>query len=168
MIMNKLKYKNSNIDFIFIDFDGVLTNNLVYLDSKGNEIVACSRADGIAFDVLKKFDVNIFIISSEKNNVVKKRSQKLKIPCFNGVSDKLITVKNILKKKKSSFSQSLYVGNDLNDYDAMKICKFRAAPSDSHQKIRKISNIKLKSKGGDGVIRELLEYHFCINLLHFL
>ena len=38
--MNKLKYKNSNIDFIFIDFDGVLTNNLVYLDSKGIELVA--------------------------------------------------------------------------------------------------------------------------------
>ena len=55
--MNQLYKNNINIDDIdalCFDFDGVLTNNLVHLDQEGKEWVSCSRADGLAFDVLRK------------------------------------------------------------------------------------------------------------------
>ena len=55
--MNKQHNKKIfNISSIIYDFDGVLTDNKVYIDQNGNEMVCCSRADGLAFDILKKLD----------------------------------------------------------------------------------------------------------------
>ena len=51
-----------NIDAIVFDFDGVLTDNFVYLNQEGMESVACSRADGLAFDVLHKLKKPAFIL----------------------------------------------------------------------------------------------------------
>ena len=45
-----------DIDLFVFDFDGVLTDNIVHIDNNGNEMVSCSRADGLAFDVLRKLD----------------------------------------------------------------------------------------------------------------
>ena len=61
----------------------------------------------------------------------------------------------ISKKHKTPLHQILYVGNDLNDYAAMRICGHRAAPQDAETEIKKIATIITAAKGGDGVIREL-------------
>ena len=81
--MSKLKKNEINIhdiDIIF-DFDGVLTNNLVYLNEHGNEWVRCSRADGLAFEVLNKINKPTYIISTEKSLVVSTRGKKTKYTC---------------------------------------------------------------------------------------
>ena len=75
--MKKKKINIKSIDAFFFDFDGVLTDNKVYIDQNGNESVRCSRADGLAFKALKKINKPTFIISSEANHVVKKRAKKL-------------------------------------------------------------------------------------------
>ena len=79
-----------NIDAFVFDFDGVLTNNFVYLDQNGIESVACSRADGLAFDVLRRLNKPSFILSTEKNRVVEARAQKLQISCRNTQQDLLL------------------------------------------------------------------------------
>ena len=63
----------SQIKLLLFDFDGVLTNNKVYVNEKGEESVVCDRADGLAFRALKKIGIETFIVSTEKNEVVKKR-----------------------------------------------------------------------------------------------
>ena len=87
--MSVSKISLSDIDLIFFDFDGVLTNNMVHLDENGKEFVSCNRADGIAFDVLRKLKKPAYILSTEKNLVVTARANKLKIPALQGVSDKV-------------------------------------------------------------------------------
>ena len=59
-----------DIDLFVFDFDGVLTDNLVYTDQNGNEMVICSRADGLAFDVLRKLKKPVYILSTEENTIV--------------------------------------------------------------------------------------------------
>ncbi len=54
--------KIEDIDVFFFDFDGVLTNNLVIVDQNENEFVTCSRADGLAFDVLRKLKKSVYIV----------------------------------------------------------------------------------------------------------
>tara|TARA_B100002019_G_scaffold293508_1_gene321736 strand:- start:3943 stop:4443 length:501 start_codon:yes stop_codon:yes gene_type:complete len=157
-----------NIDAIFFDFDGVLTNNLVYTSSNGDEFVSCNRSDGLAFEVLKLLSIKIYIISSEKNSVVKKRASKLKVKCFSGIKDKSSTIKKISKKDKFSLRNSMFVGNDLNDFSAMKLCKYTACPSDSHAKIKRIVKFKLRLRGGEGIVRELVEEVFKINVLKYI
>lgn len=62
-----MNIKLQDIEVFIFDFDGVLTNNLVHLDSQGNEWVSCSRADGLAFDALRKLNQSVYILSTEKN-----------------------------------------------------------------------------------------------------
>ena len=147
---------NSISVFVF-DFDGVLTNNMVYLDQNGKESVSCSRGDGLAFDVLRKLKKTAYILSTEKNTVVSARAQKLQISALQGAENKVAGIQEIIKKENCKLENILYVGNDLNDYRVMDICGFTACPADSHKKIKQISSIVLKTNGGCGVVRELLE-----------
>ena len=75
--MTKVDLKN--IDVIFIDFDGVLTNNKVIVNENGSESVVCSRSDGLAFKVLNLVKIPTYIFSSEANRVVEARSKKIKV-----------------------------------------------------------------------------------------
>ena len=152
-----MKISLNNIDAFVFDFDGVLTNNLVHLDQNGEELVSCSRADGLAFDVIRKLEKPSYILSTEKNLVVSARAKKLKIQALQGVMNKVDALSTLSEKKGYDLSRILYVGNDLNDFHVMKICGYSACPADSHKKIKELSNIVLNTRGGQGVVRELLE-----------
>ena len=155
MSMNNLCLED--IDLFVFDFDGVLTDNLVYLDQNGIEAVSCSRADGLAFDVLRKLKKPVYILSTEKNTVVSTRAKKLGVPVLQSIENKEEALRDFVSRQDYQLANILYVGNDLNDYKAMKICGFTACPADSHEKIKQISTIVLTTNGGLGVVRELLE-----------
>jgi 3-deoxy-D-manno-octulosonate 8-phosphate phosphatase (KDO 8-P phosphatase) len=165
--MNK-SIKINEIDAFIFDFDGVLTNNFVHLSQDGIEMVTCSRADGLGFDVLRILKKPSFIISSEKNSVVSARAKKLKVEVFQGIHDKTEAIQTLIDIHGYSLSNILYVGNDLNDYEVMKLCGFKICPSDSHPKIKEISDIILNSSGGNGIVRELLEDVIGINFIKVL
>ena len=169
--MNQIERKQINIDdidaFIF-DFDGVLTNNIVHLDQDGKELVSCSRSDGLAFDLLKKLNKVSYILYTEKNLVVTARAKKLNIPVLQGINDKVDALNNLSISKNLNLEKILYVGNDLNDYRAMQACGYTACPSDSHKDIKKIAAFVLKTEGGKGVVRELLEDVLKLNFIQIL
>ena len=158
----------NNIDAFVFDFDGVLTNNLVYLNQEGMESVACSRADGLAFDVLRKLKKPTFILSTEKNSVVTMRAKKLKIQALQGIKNKADALSSLSESKGYDLGRILYVGNDLNDFNVMKICGYSVCPIDSHIKIKELSNIVLNTRGGEGVVRELLEEIFNLDFIKIL
>lgn len=157
-----------NIDAFVFDFDGVLTNNFVHLNQGGDEWVSCSRADGLAFDILKKLNKPAYILSTEKNPVVVARANKLRVPVLHGISDKLEGIKLLAKKEGFNLNKVLYIGNDLNDYYVMQGCGYSACPSDSHKRIKSISTIVLNTEGGRGVVRELLEDIFKLDFVQIL
>ena len=157
-----------NIEAIVFDFDGVLTDNKVYLDQDGKESVSCSRADGLAFDVLHELKKPTYILSTEKNPVVTARANKLKIHAIQGISNKVDGIKDLALKKNFDLQRTLYVGNDLNDYRVMQLCGYTACPSDSHPIIKEMAAIKLKTLGGCGIVRELLEDIFQLDFIQIL
>ena len=159
----KIDLSINDIDALIFDFDGVLTDNLVYLDDKGCEIVCCSRSDGLAFDILRKLEKPSYILSTEKNLVVSQRAKKLKIKAIQGVTNKADALIELATKYEYDLKHILFVGNDLNDYEAMKLCGHTVCPSDSHMEIKELSDIVLDSKGGKGVVRELIEKTFKID-----
>lgn len=156
------------IDAFVFDFDGVLTNNLVYLDSNGKESVACSRADGLAFDVLRKLDKPAYILSTERNQVVKERASKLKIEAIQSIENKASAITELSKNNGYSLSKIFYVGNDINDFHVMSVCGFTACPNDSHEIIKDISDYILNENGGNGVVREILEELLGLDLIKIL
>ena len=152
----KVKIKN-NIKLMVYDFDGVMTNNKVYLDQNGKEIVQVNRADGLGVAEIKTLEIEQIIISTEINPVVTARANKLGINCLQGVNNKKKALKIYCNNNNLDLKNVGYIGNDINDKDVMKIVGFTFCPSDAHDSIQLISNYVLKTKGGDGVIRELLE-----------
>ncbi len=167
MILNK-KTLLSKIKLFVFDFDGVLTNNTVYLDQNGNELVNCSRSDGLAFDLLRKLNKDMYIISTETNPVVNARAKKLKVPVLQGIKNKAELLEGVVQDNNFEFSQVCYIGNDINDYFAMKLCGLKVCPSDSHKRIIEIADVVLSSKGGHGIVRELIEDVFQIDMLEVL
>ena len=166
--MNDKTITIDDIDLFVFDFDGVLTDNIVHIDNNGNEMVSCSRADGLAFDVLRKLDKPCQILSTENNTVVSARANKLGISVLQGVKNKEKALRNLVKRKSYKLSNILYVGNDLNDYNSMRISGLSVCPADSHPKIKKISNFVLKTNGGKGVVRELLEDILSLDFIEIL
>ena len=146
-----------NIKLIVYDFDGVMTNNKVYIDQHGNEMVQVNRADGLGVAEIKKMGIKQIIISTEKNPVVSMRANKLEIPYLQGVAIKKYALTDYCKKNDIDIKQVAYVGNDINDKDAMETVAITFCPADAHESIKEISNQVLKRNGGDGVIRELLD-----------
>jgi len=138
------------------------------MDQNGLEQVKCSRSDGLAFDVLHKLKKPVYILSTEKNSVVSARASKLKSGVIQSSSNKVLSLLELSIEKSYDMSKLLYIGNDLNDYLVMKECGFTACPSDSHNKIKEVADIVLRSKGGNGVIRELLEGVFDLDFIGIL
>ena len=157
-----------DIEAIVFDFDGVLTDNKVYLDQDGKESVSCSRADGLAFDVLHELEKPAYILSTEKNPVVTARAGKLKIPAIQSISNKVEGIMELAAREKFNLENTLYIGNDLNDYRVMQLCGYTACPADSHAKIKEISTVILETSGGNGIVRELLENILQLNFVQIL
>jgi len=152
-----------NIHTIVFDFDGIFTNNKVYVDQNGVESIRCDRGDGLGFDMLRNFmefqnwPLEYFILSKEKNYVVSVRSQKLGIDCVQSITKKSDYISYYLKKKKLNFKGLVYLGNDLNDLLIMNMAGFSVAPIDAHPVIIKQADLVLQKKGGDGFVRAFIE-----------
>jgi len=145
------------IKLIVYDFDGVMTSNKVYIDQNGNEMVQVNRADGLGVAEIKKMGIKQIIISTEKNPVVSARANKLDVPCLQGVANKKYALTDYCQKNDIQILQVAYVGNDINDKDAMVIAGFSFCPADAHETIKEVSDHILKRNGGDGVIREIFD-----------
>jgi 3-deoxy-D-manno-octulosonate 8-phosphate phosphatase (KDO 8-P phosphatase) len=157
-----------DIAVIVFDFDGVLTDNRVYLNANGEEFVVCNRSDGLAFDVLRKLNKPFYLLSTEKDLVVSARAKKINASVMQGIKDKTIGIKEIADKENCNLDNILYIGNDINDYQVMKLCGYTVCPADGHEKIKQISTITLETKGGCGIVRELLEKVFNLDLIEIL
>jgi YrbI family 3-deoxy-D-manno-octulosonate 8-phosphate phosphatase len=146
-----------NIKLMVYDFDGVMTDNKVYVDQDGREIVQVNRADGLGVSEIKKLGIQQIIISTEKNTVVSSRATKLGIPCLQGIENKKTALIDYCKENDIDLKNVAYVGNDINDNDVMGNVGITFCPADAHDSIKAISDHALKTKGGQGVIRELFD-----------
>tara|TARA_Y100001958_G_C21133307_1_gene474033 strand:+ start:92 stop:553 length:462 start_codon:yes stop_codon:yes gene_type:complete len=142
---------------IVYDFDGVMTNNKVYVDQDGRETVQVNRGDGLGISEIKKLGFKQIIISTEKNLVVTTRAKKLDVYCLQGVENKKDVLMKYCKKNGFDLKSVAYVGNDINDKEAMEIVGFAFCPNDAHPSIKDLSNHILETKGGDGVVREIFD-----------
>ncbi|MDP6095113.1 MAG: HAD hydrolase family protein [Gammaproteobacteria bacterium] len=147
-----------DIDLIILDFDGVLTDNRVYLLEDGRETVACHRGDGWGIKLIQQAGIEVLILSTEQNPVVSARAKKLDINCIQGCQDKGEATREIINSRGLTPSRVMYVGNDTNDIEAMCYVGHPVAPSDAHPEIREIATNVTQAAGGYGVVREIADW----------
>ena len=145
------------IDVIIYDFDGVMTDNRVVTFEDGREGIIANRGDGLAISKIKSKGITQVIVSTEFNDVVKVRARKIGIPVLHKIRDKKKAVMEYCKQNGYSLKKTVYIGNDINDLEIMKIVGIPLCPSDAHPSIKRISKYTLNTKGGEGVIREFAD-----------
>ncbi|MBF0126360.1 MAG: acylneuraminate cytidylyltransferase [Magnetococcales bacterium] len=145
------------MDAVVFDFDGVLTDNRVLVRQDGMESVVCSRGDGMGFGLLRKAGIPAFIMSTETNPVVSARAGKLKLPVLQAVEDKGAALQALCREHGFSLERILFVGNDVNDLPAMRLAGYPIAVGDAVPVVKKAAWRVLKTVGGAGIVRELLE-----------
>jgi YrbI family 3-deoxy-D-manno-octulosonate 8-phosphate phosphatase len=131
------------IRLVAFDFDGVFTDNKVYVFEDGSEAVRCTRADGIGLQKLIKYNIETVIISSEKNPCVSMRSKKLGI--------------KIIQKLGISLNQVAFVGNDINDLPCLTCVGLPIIVQDAHRDVISCAKYRTKSRGGHGAVREICD-----------
>jgi len=155
---NRLGPVKSNYKLIVYDFDGVLTDNRVWVSETGEETVACNRSDGWWIGQIRDLGVEQIILSTETNPVVSARGKKLKIEVHQGKQDKAHAFRELVKKRSLSFEQVVYIGNDMNDWGCFENAGFTFAPEDSHPKILQIAKQVIPVKGGAGIVRFVYDW----------
>ena len=153
--MNKNLKKQELPKVIFTDFDGCLTDDRVWLNQEGEEFVAANRKDGLAINRFKKLGIKVVITSTEINKVVTARATKLGIDALQGLTDKVEAIENYISKYNLTWEDAWYIGNDVNDLGAIRKVEFSICPNDAVKAVKKEVDLKLKTKGGYGVLSEL-------------
>ena len=146
-----------SVRLVVYDFDGVMTDNTVIVDQDGSESIVANRSDGLAVGLIRKLGIEQFILSTETNPVVRARAEKIGLEVKHGVGDKASTLIELVAKQGIPLSEVLYVGNDINDSDAMALAGFKVAPADAHPAILALADYTTIAKGGHGVVRELAD-----------
>lgn len=145
------------IDLIVFDFDGVMTDNRVFVASDGTEMVACNRSDGLGIDRLRARGQRMIIVSTERNSVVAARGEKLQIPVYQDTRNKRLFLLNFLEREGIDPAHVAFVGNDVNDLECMKIIGLPVAVADAYPEILDVARLVLERKGGHGAVREFAD-----------
>lgn len=146
-----------NVRMLVMDFDGVMTDNRVWVNQEGVEAVAANRSDGLGLMMLMKAGVKAVVISMEKNPVVQRRCEKLGIPCRTGIEKKAGVLQQVLAENNISADQAVYLGNDTNDLPCFPLVACGIAVADSHPEVLRNADLVLKNRGGHGAVRELCD-----------
>ena len=147
----------TGIEALVMDFDGVHTDDRVWVDQDGRESIAASRSDGMGIGMLREAGLPMLILSKEQNPVVAARAAKLKIEAIHGIDDKLPILRQWCADKGITLDKVAYVGNDVNDAACLQAVGWPVVVADAHPYIISLGRLVLDREGGSGAIRELAE-----------
>ena len=154
---SSIRERIGSIRLVAFDFDGVFTDNMVYVSEDGSETVRCFRGDGIGLQKLEQLGIAAVIISTETNQVVSARSQKLGIRCVQGCEDKRSPLETIVKEMGLALTQAAFVGNDINDLSCLKCVGLPIVVQDAHPDVIPCAHYRTKALGGHGAVREVCD-----------
>lgn len=148
-----------SIKFVITDFDGIITDNCVYIDSKGEMTRKVNFKDVMAFYMLKKNGYKVGIISGEQNSAIEIVKNKLNIDeVHQNIRIKIDVFKSILEKYNLTLDEVVYIGDDINDLEILEYVKYPITVSDAVEKIKNICGIQItEKKGGEGAFREVAD-----------
>jgi YrbI family 3-deoxy-D-manno-octulosonate 8-phosphate phosphatase len=151
------KISVADLSLIVYDFDGVMTDNRVIVLQDGTEAIVANRADGLGISRISSFGIPQLILTTETNPVVQARASKLKLQVIGGCKDKVNSLREYCDRNGYDLQGVVFVGNDINDLEAMKIVGYPVAPDDAHPEVKAVARLITQAKGGAGVIKELSE-----------
>lgn len=155
---NQTTYDFSKIKMFVMDVDGTLTDGKIYIGDDGECMKAFNPKDGLGIKLLIQCDIMPVIITGRTSNIVRNRCQELGINIlFQGISNKVAKLKDLMKVYNLSADEVAYIGDDVNDLSAMKIAGISFAPADCAKQIIPHVNVLLTKKAGEAPVREAID-----------
>ncbi|MCL4257079.1 MAG: acylneuraminate cytidylyltransferase [Anaerolineales bacterium] len=151
------------VKLLVLDFDGVLSDNRVWVDENGKESIAANRSDSLGLGQLKEKGVQVFVLSREQNPVVARRCEKLGISFRQGVTEKGQALRQLLAELNIPAENTVFLGNDTNDLPCFPIAGCAVAVADSHPAVLRQADQRLSQPGGHGAVRELCDLILAMN-----
>ena len=155
--MTELRPLLERVRLAVFDFDGVFTDNRVWVNEQGEEALAFSRSDGLGLRRLDEVGVRYLIISLEQNPIVGARARKLRADCIQGVHDKLPVLRERAEQLGVALDATAYVGNDVNDADCLRAVGLPVVPADAWPEVEPLASLVLSRSGGNGCVREFCD-----------
>jgi N-acylneuraminate cytidylyltransferase len=147
------------IELLVLDFDGVVTDNRVWVSEDGREMVAAYRSDSLIIGKLKQAGTEVIILSSEVNPVVAARARKMQVEAIHGIGldDKAAVLKTLLKERKIDPARVVYIGNDINDLPCFEVVGWAVAVADAQPEVSLAADYVTGKNGGHGAVREICD-----------
>ena len=145
------------VRLVAFDFDGVFTDNTVFVFPDGTEAVRCWRSDGLGLKKLASLGIGVIVVSTEQNPIVSVRTQKLGIRCFQGLADKLGALETVLSEANLGLADAAYVGNDINDVRCLQAVGLPIVVEDAHPDVLRYAAYRTRARGGRGAVREVCD-----------
>ena len=148
------------IELIIFDIDGTLTDGKIIYSNNGDELKNFDVKDGLAISSwTKKLNKKAAIITGRKSQLVQRRAKDWAIThLYQGVHNKDEVLQKILDQENLSWEQVAVIGDDVNDYKMLKKAGLSFAVGDAVEDIKSLVNVVCKNNGGDGAVREMIEY----------
>lgn len=155
----KREKASKKITHVVLDVDGVFTDGTITYTKDGEHTKSFDMRDGMGLEILRQFNVEVMIMTSENSQLVAKRMEKLKINhVFLGVKDKYTLLKNIVSKENITLSNVAYVGDDVNDLTNICSVGWSLAPNNATDVVKMNADVVLSKKSGAGAIREACKF----------
>ncbi len=156
--LKRKQLKAPEIKMFLTDVDGCLTDGGMYYYEKGEELKKFNTRDGMAFKLLREKGIITGIITSENVELNRRRAEKLKLDIYiPGCKDKAAAITQLSEQYHIPLENILYVGDDINDTEAMKIVGMSCCPRDANIEVLQYAKYATKASGGEGVVREIAE-----------
>ena len=156
--MSKIKLPDT-IKMVITDFDGIMTDNCVYINDDFTMSRKLNFKDIMGISRLRKNNINIAIISGEKNSAIEIMAKKFGIEeIHQNIRIKINVLKSIIEKYNLSQEDYVYLGDDINDMECLEYAKYKISVPHSPAVIKNIKDIQItESKAGDGAFREVAD-----------
>lgn len=158
MTSEEMREKLEKIKLAAFDIDGTMTDGAMYYSRNGEELKRFSTRDGMGITLLQKSNIQTAFITSENSPIVLSRAEKLKIDfVYTSCRNKTGALDEICEKTGLKLENIAFIGDDVNDYHAIKYAGFGACPNDANELIKEASDYISKYNGGNGTVREICE-----------
>jgi len=148
-----------SIKLLILDVDGTMTSGKITYSNSGEEFKSFCVKDGLAIASWIRLGRSVAIITGRESKIVAKRAQELGIEHFyQKIKDKASKAEEIFKELNITWENVAAVGDDLNDYSMLKRAKISFLPANGISYLQDKVDVVLKAKGGEGAIREMIEY----------
>ena len=152
--------ERNKIKLLIMDVDGTLTDGTINIGNNGELFKAFSVKDGHGIRrILPTLGIAPVIITGRNSDIVKYRAKEIGVEyLFQGSDDKVNVLGALLQQLGLTFDNCAYIGDDLNDYECMIKCRIKGCPHDAVKEIKAISDYVTERNGGQGAVREFIEY----------